>query len=224
MLVRVGDILVDRDSRRAGREVRVLDVFENFVAIQTVKSIGGLPVEEGTISDVSKARLPKAYKHKFNKGGFVEDPEKSVTPVTTDAGKTSDDNLKNEIIQEIMKLAEPGNEVILNRLSALESRVNSIEYGGQGYWKPNIYSETTPNTTTSGEFGVDGSVSNATNVYANAFTGSVVTNYPSEDEVLEKVLPETDSEEFEYLWNRLASEGKNPHEAVVRLVYNLLTK
>lgn len=228
MLVRVGDILVDRDSRRAGREVRVLDVFENFVAIQTVKSIGGLPVEGGTISDVSKDRLPKAYKHKFNKGGFVKntesDTEQKIIPENIDAGKLGQENLKNEIIQEIMKLAEPGNKVILDRLTALESRVNSVEYGGQGYWKPNIYSESTSNTTTSGEFEVDGSVTNVTNVYPNAMTGSVVSNYPSVDEVLEKVLPETDSEEFEYLWNRLASEGKNPHEAVVRLVYNLLTK
>lgn len=224
MLVHVGDILLDRDNRRAGREVKVLEVFEDFVTIQTVKSIGGLPVEDGTISDVSKTRLPKSYKHKFNKGGFVEDPEKNVTPVTTDSGKTSDDNLKNEIIQEIMKLAEPGNKIILDRITALESRVNSIEYGGQGYWKPNVYSESTSNATTSGGFEVDGSVTNVTNVYPNAMTGSVVSNYPSVDEVLEKVLPETDSDEFEYLWNRLASEGKNPHEAVVRLVYDLLTK
>ena len=228
MLVHVGDILLDRDNRRAGREVEVDAVHEDFVTIRTVKSIGGLPVENGTLSEVSMTRLPKAYKHKFNKGGFTKEPEQKpeqkISPETVDAGKLDQDNLKKEIVEDIMKLAEPGNKVILDRLSALESRVNSIEYGGQGYWKPTVYSENTPNTTTTGGFEVDGSVTNVTNVYPNAMTGSVVSNYPSVDEVLEKVLAETDSEEFEYLWNRLASEGKNPHEAVVRLVYNLLTK
>lgn len=223
MLVRVGDILLDRDNRRAGREVEVEAVLEDSVVIRTVKSIGGLPVEDGTVSEVSKTRLAKAYKHKLGSEGFVENSKEDSYEVHVNLGEVnSSDNeeLVNKVVSEIMKRAEPGNKTILDRITALESRVNSIEYGGQGYWKPNVYCD----TTSDGKLVVDGSITNNYVSYPNAMTGSVVSNYPSIEEVLEKVLPETDSDEFEYLWNRLASEGKNPHEAVVRLVYDLLTK
>lgn len=223
MLVHVGDILLDRDNRRAGREVEVEAVLEDSVVIRTVKSIGGLPVEDGTVSEVSKARLAKAYKHKFDSEGFAENSKEDSYEVHVNLGEVNssdDEELVNKVVSEIMKLAEPGNKTILDRITALESRVNSIEYGGQGYWKPNVYCD----TTSDDKLFADGSVTNNYVSYPNAMTGSVVSNYPSIEEVLEKVLPETDSDEFEYLWNRIASEDKNPHEAVVRLVYDLLTK
>lgn len=208
MLVNVGDILLDRDNRRAGREVEVISVHTDSVTIRTVKTIGGTPVEDGTVSEVSKVRLPKAYRRKFDEEGFADNKtESSVnfkvennTPLVDNAGL---DELVDKAVAKIMELAEPANKVVLDRITALESRVNGIEYGSDGSVIP-------------------GATIN--NVYSNTLTGSVVSNYPSIEEVLEKVLPETESDEFEYLWERLASEDKNPHEAVIRLVYNLLTK
>lgn len=222
MLVNVGDILLDRDNRRAGREVEVISVHTDSVTIQTVKTIGGTPVEDGTVSEVSKVRLPKAYRHKIDEEGFVENKTESSVKFKVENNTPLDDNaeldgLVDKVVSKIMKIAEPGNKAILDRITALEARANSIEYGGTGYWKPNVYSQE----------GIDGSVipgATINNVYSNTLTGSVVSNYPSIEEVLEKVLPETESDEFEYLWERLASEDKNPHEAVIRLVYNLLTK
>lgn len=208
MLVNVGDILLDRDNRRAGREVEVISVQTDSVTIRTVKTIGGTPVEDGTVSEVSMVRLPKAYRHKFDEEGFVENKTESSEKFKVEINAPLVDNeelddLVDKAVAKIMELAEPGNKVVLDRITALESRVNGIEYGNDGSVIP-------------------GATIN--NVNSNTLTGSVVSNYPSIEEVLEKVLPETESDEFEYLWERLASEDKNPHEAVIRLVYNLLTK
>lgn len=212
MLVNVGDILLDRDNRRAGREVEVISVHTDSVTIRTVKTIGGTPVEDGTVSEVSKVRLPKAYRRKFDEEGFADNKTESSVDFKVDNNTPLVDNIElddlvgdlvDKAVAKIMELAEPGNKVVLDRITALESRVNGIEYGNDGSVIP-------------------GATIN--NVYSNTLTGSVVSNYPSIEEVLEKVLPETESDEFEYLWERLASEDKNPHEAVIRLVYNLLTK
>lgn len=208
MLVNVGDILLDRDNRRAGREVEVISVHTDSVTIRTVKTIGGTPVEDGTVSEVSKVRLPKAYRRKFDEEGFADNKTESSVDFKADnntplVGNIELDDLVDKAVAKIMELAEPANKVVLDRITALESRVNGIEYGNDGSVIP-------------------GATIN--NVYSNTLTGSVVSNYPSIEEVLEKVLPETESDEFEYLWERLASEDKNPHEAVIRLVYNLLTK
>lgn len=215
MLVNVGDILLDRDSRRAGREVEVVSMDNYSVTIKTIKSIAGVPVTDGTVSVVGKSRLAKAYRRKFTK--LVTDGTDGTDVIRGNVGNKnvshmSFEPMKEEIIESIMELAKPGNQVILDRISAIESRLNGMEYGGHNYYYG------TP-TVTSGT--VDASDIDTT---LGVMTGSMVSNYPSIEEVLEKVLPETESDEFEYLWERLASEDKNPHEAVVRLVYNLLTK
>lgn len=212
MLVNVGDILLDRDSRRAGREVEVVSMDNDSVTIKTIKSIAGVPVSDGTVSVVGKSRLAKAYRRKFTKVNTDGTDVIHESVGNINVSHISFEPMKEEIIESIMELAKPGNQVILDRISAIESRLNGMEYGGHNYYYG------TP-TVTCGT--VDASDIDTT---LSVMTGSMVSNYPSIEEVLEKVLPETESDEFEYLWERLASEDKNPHEAVVRLVYNLLTK
>lgn len=230
MDVRVGEVLADRDNRRKNRLVKVLSVTDNEIRVQVIRNASGEVVFNGPISFINRARLPKAYsKVGFAKGGFTNNSEDlggkvTVNPVKEDQTSLTDlrEELKKEIIEEIMKLAEPGNKIILDRLSALEARANASEYGGPGYWKPTVYCDTTPSVVYNVSNNVDPET--VTQNTVSAMTGSVVSNYPSVEEVLEKVLPQTESDEFEYLWERLATEGKNPHEATVRMVYKLLTE
>lgn len=216
MDVKVGYVLLDRDPRRVGREVKVLEVDENTVTIQTIKTVGGVSVADGVISTVSKSRLGKSFSVK----SFPHENSLPDDVIVKGEGNTSslndsniEEDLIGKVVEKIVERAEPGNKIVLDRLTALESRMNSLEYGRTDYyWKPNVYCDTN-------SYNTGGSDTNN----LKSFTGSVVTNYPSIDEVLEKILPETETEEFEYMWDRLLSEDRNPHETIVRLVYNLLT-
>ena len=217
MHVLVGDTLLDRDSRRKGREVEVVEVNEDTVVVKTIKTPGGVLVDNGNTTEIKKSRLEKAYRHKFAIGGAVLKGEditgQSISKLNLqelDMSKmTLDQKIKDEIVQEIMKLAEPGNKIVLDRITALESRVNSIEYGkAPTYTSPYVGYQVT----------CDGSIN------TNAVTGSVVSNYPTLEEVLEKVLPQTEEDDFEQLWDMYCEDdSKNPHEVLVRLVYNVMT-
>ena len=222
MHVLVGDTLLDRDSRRKGREVEVVEVNEDTVVVKTIKTPGGVLVDNGNTTEIKKSRLEKAYRNKFATGGPVLKSEVLVDGdfVATNAHEIQladtsklalkiENDLKEDIIKEIMKLAEPGNKIILDRMTALESRVNSIEYGKAP-------------TDTSPYVGYQVTCNGSTNT--NAVTGSVVSNYPTLEEVLEKVLPQTEEDDFEQLWDMYCEDdSKNPHEVLVRLVYNVMT-
>ena len=247
MHVLVGDILLDRDSRRKGREVEVVEVNEDTVVVKTIKTPGGVLVGNGNTTEIKKSRLEKAYRHKFATGGPVLKGEgllgagEEFVAVNSHEFKLADtsklalkieDDLKEDIIKEIMKLAEPGNKIVLDRITALESRVNNIEYGKaptdtspyvgyqvtcDGSIDPNHVKEVLESQTITNRY-----YGGYTDI--NSVTGSVVSNYPTLEEVLEKVLPQTEEDDFEQLWDMYCEDdSKNPHEVLVRLVYNVMT-
>lgn len=62
MNVVVGDILADRDSRRKGREVKVISVDDEFVTVEVIRNAYSSKVDSvGKSTDVAKDRLDRAY-------------------------------------------------------------------------------------------------------------------------------------------------------------------
>lgn len=79
MLVNVGDVLADRDSRREGRLVKVLHVDPEFVTVETIQdSFNATASTVGRSTDVAISRLGKAYR--LNTKATVEPLVGVLTP------------------------------------------------------------------------------------------------------------------------------------------------
>ena len=58
----VGDILGDRDSRRAGREVKVISVDNEFITVETIRNAHSSSVDSvGKSTDIKSDRVSRAY-------------------------------------------------------------------------------------------------------------------------------------------------------------------
>ena len=194
MNVSVGDLLVDLDKRREKRVVEVIGLSTDSVTVKTVIDSDGNEIFEGNLSEISRNRLPKAFKHK-------DSPKISINVKPTGVIKDVKDILMKKIDSiDVTKISPNVDklESVYNRLTALENRVLAVE--------------------------LDGLVAEDNSVTVNSFTGSAVTNYPSLEEVIEKVTPQTETSSFEELWDKYCEVGKNPNELIITIVYKLLTE
>lgn len=119
MNVVVGDILADRDSRRKGREVKVISVDDEFVTVEVIRNAYSSKVDNvGKSTDVANDRLDRAYT--VVRVVEEDEPEDLVTDPGFDEGYTElDGPLEDSEGEDDEPLTEEQESVLEDALASV---------------------------------------------------------------------------------------------------------
>lgn len=123
--IKVGDILIDRDTRRVGRKLKVIWVDSDSVTAEVISdSLNAKKSSVGNSTDIARNRLKKGYT-------LVEDAKF----VSIDVGTLNTTTINSGIIYP-PKAEAPVQEDndILNDTGSLEEALNSAGY----FWLPPV--------------------------------------------------------------------------------------
>lgn len=149
--IKVGDFLLDRDTRRVGRKLKVVFVEKDDVTVEVVAdSINAKKTTVGTNTDIARSRLKKGYTLEQGSGKSVQTPKKKASTVNINVGTAmSEEAVDKAVAREVSKkvhptyaagewhkdnFTEPEDNDVVNDPFSLENALNSAGY----FWLPPV--------------------------------------------------------------------------------------